>query len=180
MGRVRAILAVAGLALIASVTAACVESLPRGTATPTTGPQPTATATAQASPTQAATATATMAAATPSPTSGPAPSATPTPDTTTVSNTGVQRYGLFIELEGVSPDSIVYGTNITVSGLTAPDAVLSIQGVIVPVEADGSFSYPVVLDAGPNIIEVVASDLAGNVISQQIAVVSLPEQGTAS
>jgi uncharacterized protein YfaP (DUF2135 family) len=90
----------------------------------------------------------------------------------------VQRYGLFLEIEGLSEDSVVRGDTVVARGRTRPDAVLSINGVVVPVDSSGSFEVLLTLDPGPNIIEVVASDLEGNEETRVLAVVSLPGEGS--
>jgi len=60
-----------------------------------------------------------------------------------------------------------YTNNITlnISG-TAKDNVglrgLQVNGTSVPVNADGSFSYPLVLHSGANAVNITATDLAGN------------------
>ncbi len=39
---------------------------------------------------------------------------------------------------------------------------LTINEIVVTINADGSFSYPIQLLDGPNTISVIATDLAGN------------------
>ena len=115
----------------------------------------------------------------PVPAAGPAAATTPTPqplDTPATSH--VQRYGLFLEIEGLTEESVVRGDTVAARGRTSPDAVLSINGVVVPVDENGSFEVLLALDPGPNIIEVVASDLEGNEETIVLAVVSLPEGGS--
>jgi len=48
--------------------------------------------------------------------------------------------------------------------------------VIVEVQADGTFELTVVLEAGPNIVEVVASDVGGSSINYSLAIISIPEE----
>lgn len=72
-------------------------------------------------------------------------------------------------------ESVVYESRITVSGETEPDAVVSINGIITDVDYQGKFSSEVNLDAGPNIIEVVASDLNDNEESVVLAVIYAAE-----
>jgi uncharacterized protein YfaP (DUF2135 family) len=55
-------------------------------------------------------------------------------------------------------DSIVNSSPISVAGSTTPDAVVSINGEPVEVDIDGAFSVQVILEEGPNSIEVVASN----------------------
>jgi Glucodextranase, domain B len=140
-----------GLAVACIATAACVKSTPRSTAVP----PPTTQATAVPTP----------------PGQQAAPS--PTPQSVPVSTT--QRFGLFLEIEGLGDENIVRGDSVVARGQTTPDAILSINGVIVSVSSDGTFEVQLALEPGPNVLEVVASDLDGNEVSKVIAVVSLPE-----
>ena len=82
-----------------------------------------------------------------------------------------------LSLEILEPydESVVYESRITVSGETQPDAVVSINGIITDVEYQGKFTGEVNLDAGPNIIEVVASDFDDNEESVVIAVIYAAE-----
>jgi len=84
---------------------------------------------------------------------------------------------LFLELQGLSENTVVRGNAIVASGLTSPDAVLSINGVIIPINDDGSFEVTLALTEGPNLLEVVSSDLYGNQESRVLWVVALPEEG---
>ena len=175
-----------GLALVmaAAVSAACVQSVERSTPTPQP-PAPTTAPTAAPVPTQAQPTAAptrppaTLATVTPP--SRPAPTATPTRPATSPSPTAkavpvstVQRFGLFLEIEGLAEENVVRGDTVVARGKTSPAAILSINGVIIPVDADGNFSVQLALDPGPNVIEVVASDLDGNEVSRVIAIVALP------
>ena len=85
-------------------------------------------------------------------------------------------FGLFLEVIGLDEENIVRGNTIFLSGQANPDAVLSINGVIVPVDSDGIFGVNISLQLGPNLIEVVASDLAGNTESRIITVISLVDE----
>lgn len=144
----------AGLVLvIASIGAvmACVQTTSRDDATTTPVPGPTATV----GPTTAA-------------------SATPFPDPITI-GTSPTQFGLFLELQGLGENTVVRGNAIVASGQTSPDAVLSINGVIIPINDDGSFEVTLALDDGPNLLEIVSSDLSGNQESRVLWVVALPE-----
>ncbi len=59
---------------------------------------------------------------------------------------------------------------VRVLGRTRPDAVVGVNGTPVTPAADGSFQYDVLLEAGPNLIEVVATDVTGTVLSRELAV----------
>ncbi len=167
----------------AVLTGACVQSVPRFEAAPTLVPTPEATATIAPIATSEP-------AATPVPTSSsvavptgtlasapsPAPTVTPLPEAATpTATTVVTRFGLFLELEGISEESVVRGNSVIARGKTTPDAIISINGVVIPIDANGDFEVVLALDPGPNIIEVVASDLEGNELNKVFAVVSLPE-----
>ena len=73
------------------------------------------------------------------------------------------------------PDGLeVSETDVPVMGGTRPDAVVGVNGTLVAVNALGIFSTTVILDEGPNFIEVVATDIQGNMRSQTVAVFYLP------
>lgn len=181
-----------GLAVVvitAIVMTACAQSVPRNESTPTieVSPQPTETvAPATSTPTEEPTASPTLeptatATVTPTitvePSPSPTPTITPTPGLpTAIPVNDVKTYTLTLEIEGLSDESIVYGDSIVARGQTSPDAIVSVNGVIVPVSDTGSFEVAIKLDPGPNLIEVVASDLEGNQISTTITVVSLLEE----
>ena len=63
-------------------------------------------------------------------------------------------------------------------GVTSPDATVSVNGQLATVEATGEFSVagPIPLVEGPNLIEVIASDLAGGVRSQVYGIVFTEQQ----
>ncbi len=59
-------------------------------------------------------------------------------------------------------ESTVNAADIVVKGQTNSDAVVSVNGVTIEVQADGKFSTTLTLEEGPNLIEVMASDFEGN------------------
>ncbi len=59
---------------------------------------------------------------------------------------------------------------VRVFGRTRADAVVGVNGVPVTPGADGSFQHDVVLTSGINLIEVVATDIGGETLTEQIAV----------
>jgi len=71
-------------------------------------------------------------------------------------------------------DSVVTSQTVTVKGVTNADAVVSIDGKIVSVDASGNFSEPVTLDLGPNLIEVLVNDFFGNSATVTITVIYSP------
>ncbi len=71
-------------------------------------------------------------------------------------------------------ESVVTQASLVVRGQTVAGAVVSVDSALAAVDANGGFSAPITLEEGANLIEVVASDNAGNVLSQQILVVFEP------
>ncbi len=118
------------------------------TSTPRSAPPPTATAPPQ-----------------PPPTSTPTPTAALTPG---------EGERLFIEIAEPADESVVSTDTVAVRGSTTADAVVSVNGAVVEVDAQGSFEAIVTLEEGPNLIEVVASDLTGAGESIDIVVVYIP------
>ena len=148
--RAALILAVAVVALTA---AGCSGGDP--TATPTSAPPlPTATAPPP---------TPTTAAAAPTPTPTAAAALTPG-----------EGERLFIVILEPEDESVVSTETVAVRGTTTADAVVSVNGAVVEVDAQGSFEAIVTLEEGPNLIEVVASDLTGAGESRDIVVVYIP------
>ncbi len=131
--------------------------------TPTAqGPSPTATVATPGTPVPR-----------PTPTRTPQPTSVPIIDP---AGAPVTTFGLFLEVIGLGEENIVRGNTLFLSGRANPDAVLSINGVIIPVDSDGVFGVNVSLDPGPNLLEVVVSDLAGTTESRVITVISLDDE----
>ena len=61
--------------------------------------------------------------------------------------------------------ALTASANVTVAGTTDPAATLDVNGIPVPVDANGSFSTSLSLAEGLNLIVVNASDAAGNAAS---------------
>jgi len=122
------------------------SSTPNPTAAPTVVPTQTATAS-------------------PAPT-GATPTAVP-------SSTPLSQLTLVVsqpQNETVTKDSLI-----SVAGHTSPDAIVSVNGNIVKaIDGDGNFNSVVTLVEGPNLIEVIATDLVGNQATQIITVVYAP------
>jgi len=95
----------------------------------------------------------------------------------TATTVPVATFGLFLEVVGLSEENIVRGDSLYLTGRVSPDSVMSINGVIISVAPDGSFGVSLALRPGPNLIEIVASDLSGSTESRVITVISLDEEG---
>ena len=169
------------LPLVLLAAAGCVESRARHTPVPPTAtatvttvpPLPTATPTSVPSATPEPTATARPTAVptlTPVPTSTPAPTPTSTPRSET--------FNLSLDFEGIGDETVVRSETVLLRGRTAADAVVSVNGVIVEVQSDGTFELTLALDPGPNLVEIVASDLDGNSVSSSLAIISIPEDSS--
>ena len=103
------------------------------------------------------------------PTATPAPTAAPEPEVT--------PEVLFIEVASLEDESTVDASPLSVEGETTPDAVLSINGESVEVDADGKFSAEVELVEGINFIEIVASDFDGNSAEVVRTLIYSPKRG---
>jgi len=90
----------------------------------------------------------------PAPAPAPAPGMPPAPLTA----------GTQLKLTVTQPaDNIIVDTDrIEVKGTTGPGAVVSANNEFATADSQGNFTIAVMLDEGPNIIEVVASDASGN------------------
>ncbi len=71
-------------------------------------------------------------------------------------------------------ESIINVDKVAVIGITTAGAMVSINGELAEVDAEGNFTMMVVLEEGPNIIEVIASDLEGNEESHTLVIVYVP------
>ena len=153
-----------GLAILALVLAACQggASTPTPMASPTPTPIPTPVASQMPTPIPTLVAS-------PTPTSRPMPTATPTP-----TPQSVLPEDLFLEITEPTTESIVYDSPLALVGLTTPDAVVSVDGNTVEVNAQGQFVALLSLEPGPNVIEVVASDLSGTQETALLALIHIP------
>ena len=130
---------------------------------------------------------------TPTPTPIPIPTTAPTPTPISVStpvptiaptveteipigstpNSGT--FNLSLDFEGIGNESVVRSDRVLLHGVTSADATVSVNGVILEVQPDGTFELTLPLEPGPNIVDIVASDLEGNSINSSLAIISIPE-----
>ena len=181
------ILPVVALLLLAG----CTKEIERPRdATPTTVPpvsSPTPTSPAPSpTPTQPPAPTPTLVpgpAPTPTPTAPPGvtptpiitPEATATPGSTpTPAIAGEIPTGLFLKITNLPKESVVRTGTVSISGLTTPDALVSVNGVLVDVDGDGAFMATVSLLQEPNLIEIIASDFQGNKVSAVLTIIYIP------
>jgi hypothetical protein len=95
------------------------------------------------------------------------PTTSPTPEPTL-------QESLFLEISEPANESVVDEGAIVVRGFTTPDAVVSVDGDVVNIDAQGEFAVALSLEPGANLIEIVASDMAGNQESAMLAVIYIP------
>jgi hypothetical protein len=81
---------------------------------------------------------------------------------------------LVLQVEEPADESIVNASSITVRGTTTSGAVVSVNGALASVDSNGAFQLTIALDEGPNVIEVVASDDAGNEAYSILSVIYQP------
>ncbi len=175
----------------------CVESRPRYSivlpmptivvvpvkATPvsTALPEPTATPQPSATPVPLIPTLIPIPTITPTPTpisvSTPVPTIVPTVETEvpigSTPNSGT--FNLSLDFEGIGNESVVRSDRVLLHGVTSADATVSVNGVILEVQSDGTFELTLPLEPGPNIVDIVASDLEGNSINSSLAIISIPE-----
>ena len=96
---------------------------------------------------------------TPPPTAEPIP--TPKPE-------------FFVTVTEPTDNSIINADKVEVMGRTTPGAIVSVNGELAEVDEGGNFTMMVVLEEGPNIIEVIASDLEGNEESRTLVIMYVP------
>ncbi len=94
---------------------------------------------------------------------GPATASTAVPTKApTTGSAPASAKALLLEVDAPAEDTVVEDPTLAVRGRTIPEAVVSVDGDLVEVGRDGSFSTQVQLEEGANDLEVVASDPAGN------------------
>ena len=91
------------------------------------------------------------------------PTATPTTQTKSVQQVEPQSQALMLRLASPEINLVTGLAQITVSGVTSPDATLSVNGRLALPDADGNFSADVALSNANNplIIEVVSTAITG-------------------
>ena len=93
-----------------------------------------------------------------------------TPETTSE----ISDKGLFLTVTQPANESIINADRVEVIGITAPGAVVSVNGNPMEVDGEGNFTMTVVLEEGPNLVEVIASDVQGNQESHPLVLIYVP------
>ena len=81
---------------------------------------------------------------------------------------------LWVQLFAPRDEEIVPVAQIDLSGKAPAGTVISVNEMIALVSTDETFSFPISLDEGPNVIEFVASDVDGNEIAFVLTVIYEP------
>ena len=81
---------------------------------------------------------------------------------------------LILKVIGPADETVVNASSITVAGQSSPGAVVSVDGALADIDAQGNFRHTVQLDEGPNILEIVASDDSGKQVSAVLRVIYEP------
>ena len=141
--------------------------------------QPTAAPTPAAQPAAPPAQTPTQApAAQPTQTPASEPTATARPETAGPAESEAEEaptpVGLFLEVTEPEDETLLSNATIDVAGMTTPDAVVTINGEPIEVDAEGNFVMSVKLDEGPNVLEIVGSDFSGERIEEILTVIYVP------
>ncbi len=120
--------------------------------------------------------------AAPAPTATPTPTFTPTETVTlslvtpTATATSVAETPQAFLLKVLAPqdEAVVTTASIQVRGETIPSAVVTVNGQIVEVDADGQFQVTLTLEEGPNVIDIIATDEDGNEVAVELVIFRAP------
>ena len=109
--------------------------------------------------------------------STPVPTIVPTVETEILigSTPNSGTFNLSLDFDGIGNESVVRSDRVLLHGVTSADATVSVNGLILEVQSDGTFELTLPLEPGPNIVDIVASDLEGNSINSSLAIISIPE-----
>ena len=81
---------------------------------------------------------------------------------------------LVLDVASPADESTVNTSTVLVTGKTSKGAYVSVDEFLATVDASGNFSVSITLDEGPNVIDIIASDEAGNVIAITRTVTYIP------
>jgi len=87
---------------------------------------------------------------------------------------GLLTPGLLLDVIEPLDETVVNTARVTVKGISAPDAVVTVNGALAELDDRGNFSLMVTLEEGPNTIEVIATDYEGNETSRVLAIIYIP------
>ncbi len=99
------------------------------------------------------------------------PAAAESPVQPSPTSTEYTSGSLWLRLSSPQDGDVVAQPVINVTGQAPAETVISLNDDILVVPADGNFSIPVTLDEGPNVLELVASNIDGDEIDLVLTVV---------
>ncbi len=79
------------------------------------------------------------------------------PPTLPLPNTPTPAAAFPLTLDTLRDGATVNASPLHVTGVTAPNAIISVNDVVSIAQGDGRFDVPVPLQAGPNVLEIIAS-----------------------
>ena len=92
----------------------------------------------------------------------------------TVTSIALPTQPFMLLVTGPRDLSIVSNRILRLTGRTGPEAVVSVDGASLAVDVQGNFATSVRLEPGPNIIDVVATNSDGRVMSAVVAIIYRP------
>ena len=102
-----------------------------------------------------------------------------TPVTSPLGTTsGTLKSGLPLNVTEPADSAIINGDTVTVQGTTTPGAIVSVNDNVITADSTGAFSTNVSLDAGPNAIDVIATDDNNNQGEVLLMVDAMPTTST--
>jgi len=102
-----------------------------------------------------------------------------TPVTSPLGTTsGTLKSGLPLSITEPTDSATINGDNVNVQGTTTPGATVSVNDNVVTADSTGAFSTNVNLDAGPNAIDVIATDDNNNQGEVLLMVNAMPTTST--
>ena len=102
-----------------------------------------------------------------------------TPVTSPLGTTsGTLQSGLPLSITEPADSATINGDAVTVQGTTAPGATVSVNDNVITADSTGAFSTNVNLDAGPNAIDVIATDDNNNQGEVLLMVNAMPTTST--
>jgi acid phosphatase class B len=93
---------------------------------------------------------------------------------------GTLQSGLPLNVTEPADSAIINGDTVTVQGTTTPGAIVSVNDNVITADSTGAFSTNVSLDAGPNAIDVIATDDNNNQGEVLLMVNAMPTTSTAT
>ena len=104
-----------------------------------------------------------------------------TPVTSPLGTTsGTLKSGLPLSITEPTDSATINGDNVNVQGTTTPGATVSVNDNVVTADSTGAFNTTISLDAGPNAIDVIATDNNNNQGEVLLMVNAMPITSTAT